>query len=61
VATPALLRGHGGGNRSGVSGEGRYFTALAVVTTAGIDHPHGTWPESFIPQDLFVGPVRSRR
>lgn len=61
VLDPRWLRGHGGGNRSGVSGETRYGTALAVVTTDGIDHPHGMWPESFIPQDLFVGPVRRRR
>ena len=30
---PAWLRGHGGGNRSGVHGESEHFTALGVVTT----------------------------
>jgi hypothetical protein len=59
VLDAAWLRGHGGGNRSGVSGDRRHITALAVVTTSGLDHPHGTWPESFIPGDLFVGPVRA--
>jgi CubicO group peptidase (beta-lactamase class C family) len=51
-------RGHGGGNRSGVSGESRHFTAMAVVTTDGLTHPHGTTTESFLPDDVFVGPVR---
>ena len=58
---PQWLRGHSGGNRSGVSGESRHFTAVAVVTTVGLDHPHSTWSGSFIPDDLFVGPGRSRR
>ena len=57
---PQWLRGHSGGNRSGMSGESRRFTAMAVVTTVGLDHPHSTWSRSFIPDDLFVGPVRSR-
>jgi hypothetical protein len=60
VMDPAWLRGHSGGNRSGVSGESRRFTAMAVVTTEGLPHPHATATESFIPQELFVGPVRVR-
>ena len=28
---PQWLRGHSGGNKSGVSGESRHFTALSVV------------------------------
>jgi CubicO group peptidase (beta-lactamase class C family) len=55
---PQWLRGHSGGNRSGMSGESRRYTAMAVVTTVGLDHPHSTWSRSFIPDDLFVGPVR---
>ena len=55
---PHWLRGHSGGNRSGVSGESRHFTALAVVTTDGLDHSHATATESFLPEDLFSGPVR---
>jgi CubicO group peptidase (beta-lactamase class C family) len=54
------LRGHSGGNRSGVSGDRRHYTALGVVTTDGIAHPHSPWPESFIPEDLFLGPVQRR-
>lgn len=61
VLEPRWIRGHSGGNRSGVSGDRRHVTALAVVTTDGLDHPHSTWPESFIPADLFVGPVRDRQ
>jgi CubicO group peptidase (beta-lactamase class C family) len=57
---PQWLRGHSGGNRSGVSGDRRHYTALGVVTADGISHPHSPWPESFIPADLFVGPVRPR-
>jgi CubicO group peptidase (beta-lactamase class C family) len=52
------LRGHSGGNSSGVSGEGRHVTAMAVVTTVGLDFPHSTYSGSFLPDDLFVGPVR---
>jgi CubicO group peptidase (beta-lactamase class C family) len=58
LADPAWLRGHGGGNRSGVSGESRHFTAMAVVTTEGLDHPHSTATTSFLPEELFVGPVK---
>ena len=36
VSDPHWLRGHGGGNGSGVSGESSRFTAMGVVTTAGI-------------------------
>ena len=58
---PQWLRGHGGGNRSGVSGESSHYTAMAVVTTAGLDFPHSTYGGSFLPEDLFVGPVRAGR
>lgn len=59
VIDPQWLRGHGGGNFSGVQGESTHYTALAVVTTAGL-HPnfprlHSTTTESFIPADCFVG------
>jgi CubicO group peptidase (beta-lactamase class C family) len=57
---PVWLRGHSGGNRCGVSGDRRHFTAFAVVTAEGLDHPHSTWPESFVPGDLFVGPPATR-
>ncbi len=64
---PQWLRGHGGGNGSGVCGESRYYTAMAMITTQGIDHPYNssagpisfmTTRESFVPADLFAGPVR---
>jgi CubicO group peptidase (beta-lactamase class C family) len=58
VMDQTWLRGHSGGNRSGVSGESRFFTAMAVVTTEGLPHLHATATESFIPANLFVGPVR---
>ncbi len=44
------IRGHGGGNKSLVSGESDHYTALAKVTTEGIDHP--------LTGELFAGPVR---
>jgi CubicO group peptidase (beta-lactamase class C family) len=57
----AWLRGHGGGNDSGVSGEATYYTAIAIVTTAGLraDYPraHATTTESFLPRSAFVGPI----
>jgi len=37
---------------------GRHFTAMAVVTTEGLEHPHSTATTSFLPEELFVGPVR---
>ena len=55
---PEWLRGHGGGNRSGVSGESSHVTAMAMVTTEGIDHPHSNAGSSFLPEELFTGPVR---
>ena len=55
---PRWLRGHSGGNRSGVSGESAHFTAMAVVTTRGLVHNHMTSKESFLPDEIFVGPVR---
>jgi CubicO group peptidase (beta-lactamase class C family) len=58
LVDPQWLRGHGGGNRSGVSGESRTYTAMAVVTTSGLEHAHSTTTESFLPANLFVGPVR---
>ena len=56
---PRWLRGHGGGNRSGVSGESMHYTAMAVVATQGLDHRHGVAKESFLPDELFVGPVKA--
>ena len=52
------LRGHGGGNHSGMSGESKHFTAMGVVTTKGLHHPYTVATESFLPQHMFVGPVR---
>ena len=54
---PQWLRGHGGGNNSGVSGESKHYTAMAVVTASGVEHDHGTATESFLPESLFAGPV----
>jgi CubicO group peptidase (beta-lactamase class C family) len=56
---PQWLRGHSGGNGSGVSGESRHYTALASVATRGIDHPFAVARESFLPAELFVGPVKA--
>ena len=61
VLDPQWLRGHGGGNRCGVSGENRHYTAMAVVTAEGIDHPYSTARTSFLPEDIFVGPVNLGR
>ena len=55
---PQWLRGHGGGNRSGVSGESTHFTALSQVTTDGIDHVHASATTSFIPAEVIIGPVQ---
>ena len=52
------LRGHGGGNKSGVSGESTYFTSMGVVATQGLDHQHAVATDSFIPEDAFGGPVQ---
>jgi hypothetical protein len=52
------LRGHSGGNKSGVSGESAFYTAMGVVTTRRLDHAHSTARHSFLPRELFVGPVR---
>ena len=48
------FRGHGGGNRSG---ESKHFTAMGVVATEGLAHPHAVSKESFLPEDVFVGSV----
>ena len=56
---PQWLRGHSGGNGSGVCGESRYYTAMASVSTRGLDHPFATARESFLPADLFVGPIEA--
>ena len=29
-----------------------------VVTTVGLDHAHATETKSFLPEDIFFGPVR---
>lgn len=52
------LRGHGGGNRSGESGESKHFTAMGVVATEDLAHPHAVSKESFLLEDVFVGPIR---
>ena len=61
IIDPQWLRGHGGGNKSGTSGEDNYFTALGVVTTIGLpDYQHGVTKRSILPKELFVGPVKER-
>ena len=55
---PQWLRGHGGGNGSGVCGESRHYTAMGVVSTQGIAHPYSEARESFLPAELFLGPVK---
>ena len=52
------LRGHGGGNRSGMSGESKHLTTMGVVATEGLSHPYSVATDSFLPDDVFVGPVR---
>ena len=61
IIDPEWLRGHSGGNKSGVSGESKHYTAIGMVTTDGIDHPHLTERVSFLPRELFVGPVKLDR
>ena len=46
---PEWLRGHHGGDSNQVGGESTHFTAMARVSTLGIEHP--------LPDDLFAGPV----
>ena len=46
---PEWLRGHHGGDSNQVGGESTHLTAMARVSTLGIEHP--------LPDDLFVGPV----
>ena len=57
------LRGHSGGNRSGMSGECEHFTALGVVTTEGLPqkkYNHAIETRSILPADFFVGHVMPR-
>ncbi|WP_287306727.1 serine hydrolase [Mesorhizobium sp.] len=53
------MRGHGGGNLSGVWGESEFYTAMAVVTTAGLQpealEESGT-RLNFVPKDCFLRP-----
>ncbi|TIN74281.1 serine hydrolase [Mesorhizobium sp.] len=53
------LRGHGGGNKSGVWGESEFYTAMAKVTTAGLEaiklDESGT-RLNFVPRDCFLSP-----
>ncbi len=58
---PQWVRGHGGGNKSGSSGESKHYTAMGVVTTDGLTHPHTTDGSCFLPEDVFVGPVKPTR
>ncbi len=59
ILDPAWLRGHSGGNKSGASGESVYYSAMGVVTTAGLAHAHAVEKNSFLPEEVFVGPVRT--
>lgn len=52
LISPDYVIGHGGGNGSGVQGEGRFYTGFAIVTTEGID-----FRDPFLPPSMFVGPV----
>ena len=61
VIDPDWLRGHSGGNKSGTSGERKYLTAMGVVTTEGFEYKHATETTSFLPEELFIGPVRISR
>ena len=58
IIDPDWLRPHSGGNKSGSSGESKYFTALGVVTTEGLpEFKHAIETRSILPEGLFVGPV----
>ena len=62
IIDPNWIRGHGGGNKSGVSGENTYYTATGMVTTEGLEWSAGfnilVEPrESIIPKELFIAPV----
>jgi hypothetical protein len=64
VINAAWLRGHSGGNKSGVSGECEHFTAMGVVTTVGLpEYSHGVETKSILADDFFVAKVEpsSRR
>ena len=59
IIDPNWLRGHSGGNKSGASGESSHFTAMGVVTTAGLpEYKHAIETRSILPEDLFVGSVK---
>ena len=58
---PQWLRGHGGGNGSGVCGESTHYTAMGMVTTQGVDPIPGLFGvtrESVLPAECFVGSVK---
>jgi CubicO group peptidase (beta-lactamase class C family) len=66
---PAWLRGHGGGNRSGVQGESRQLTVVAAVAAEfGAPGRESLWfprwcsttTGSFLPEEVFAGPVTRR-
>ena len=61
LIAPGWVRTHSGGNRSGLHGESRHYTAIGRVTTEGIDMRFSTDRESLIPRDVFVGPVKLTR
>ncbi len=61
LLAPGWVRTHSGGNRSGLHGENRHYTAMGRVTTEGIDMRFSVDRESLIPQDVFVGPVKLTR
>jgi CubicO group peptidase (beta-lactamase class C family) len=61
LINPEWLRGHGGGNHSGMSGESRHYTAMGMVTTDGVDYSRTSAADSFLPNDMFVEQVRIRR
>ncbi|MBM3933138.1 MAG: serine hydrolase [SAR202 cluster bacterium] len=58
IIDPQWLRTHSGGNKCGMYGEGDHFTAMGVVTTAGLEYPYKSVGKSFIPEEVFTGPVR---
>ena len=46
-----------GGFKFGACGESVYYSAMGVVTTAGLTHAHAVEKNSFLPEEVFVGPV----
>jgi CubicO group peptidase (beta-lactamase class C family) len=61
LIAPGWVRTHSGGNGSGLHGENRHYTSMGRVAVEGINMRFSVDRESFIPQDIFQGPVKLSR